>query len=1247
MATMDDSFFLIFWILCLAAQGMSQKKTPWQDIVKAGVVLLAVCGVVWWKCGDEFLSFLLPVHIVLIVVYTVFQFLYSRHVVWHTLLFLLAAVTLLELSGHIYLGTNALLLSTGVQAANDTVAADTEEDEDTKETEASELSYSAFVDSLTDEEFNTVLSYLQGMDALTNDEKETYCGTVLPNVFETINGLCHKAGIEEDLFSPVDYTLDFDTESECTVTDQGYHIYNMDTTDVGRTDGETTVSFRVSLQKKVKTSVYQYDNCTGNLLKLSKKIQNGSAADYVKVSYSDTNTYNIQVLLYSMDDTVLKQVMALMEQEDDEEQTVSLLVYDYIGAGITYVGLMILLVLLKYNDKEKLYAGLYRRKQKISSAKFPRKVYRHLQENKVYYLAFLLPVLFYVITMVVMDCAPFGDNSLLYSDGVGSSFPVFLDNYYKYQSGNTYLSMNGGYGVDLSLSFLTGVLSHIYRYLPVTSVATFMVLFVVVCTGCCGSTMVYYMTHRLGGKKADKRDMRLLIPALVYAGNAYMVTFRCYPTWFLTILLLPLVMLACDYLICLKKPFLYIALLGVCILVEIQVALFVCIFLVIRFFTYQFDGWKDFFGKGIRFALASLFAGGLGFLSPFRTLLSYQDTMYSTQDNTFPSFGLHGSFLEEWKKFMIYTPTEAVTDNDGGITLFCGILTLLLVLVYFTAKKISWKEKLRRLIPLLILFVSFNEQVLSYIWNGLHYQSKVPNRYVFLLMFLLAELAYEGICLLQQTSRWRISLLVGALILFFGICQHGSSGTTETAFVTSLALCMGYLLVHLWYRYRRETRNWIPLLLVLFVVELGSNACFNMFSASGEGLSTLFGDYASQTEIFAQYLAEDEDYYRCSYPGTIAANSFGEAYQTGATSLFSSYLTNAQVQLQNQFGFVNGSNMLCVNYVSTPVGMSFGGSRYILCPRTTDHSVPGLEDYTYIGFCNLYYVYENQDVLSLGVYMPETALNLPDSAYEEGDDITVVLSEFYYNTRFYNDMAKLYDDKLQKIFYNQSLEYNTDESVANTFYFTDETGSALSWDDALGILSDTEGDSSLTMHLTFTAKTAGQAYLNVGELIPLGAVTGEDVSQGEKLLHYQVSYDDFYLSIVTEKYEIAVMDSDAATQFLQTVQTQQLENVTVQNDTVTGTTDYAKDGYTMLSLASSKNWHAYIDGEEVEIESPYDGGIYVKTPAGKHTLELKFVPYGLKTGIIITLCFWVLFLAAVGGSFAWSHRGGKRISKNI
>ena len=87
------------------------------------------------------------------------------------------------------------------------------------------------------------------------------------------------------------------------------------------------------------------------------------------------------------------------------------------------------------------------------------------------------------------------------------------------------------------------------------------------------------------------------------------------------------------------------------------------------------------------------------------------------------------------------------------------------------------------------------------------------------------------------------------------------------------------------------------------------------------------------------------------------------------------------------------------------------------------------------------------------------------------------------------------------------------------------------------------------------------------------------------------------------------MDEAVCENLQKTLSKNQLKNISIKNDTITGTTNYEKDGYTMLSLAYDKGWSAYIDGKKVAVENPYDAGIYIKTPAGKHTLTLKFEPY--------------------------------------
>lgn len=86
-----------------------------------------------------------------------------------------------------------------------------------------------------------------------------------------------------------------------------------------------------------------------------------------------------------------------------------------------------------------------------------------------------------------------------------------------------------------------------------------------------------------------------------------------------------------------------------------------------------------------------------------------------------------------------------------------------------------------------------------------------------------------------------------------------------------------------------------------------------------------------------------------------------------------------------------------------------------------------------------------------------------------------------------------------------------------------------------------------------------------------------------------------------------------------------LENISYNGHTLTGTTNYIKDGYTMLSIPYDQGWKAYIDGEAVDIEDPYQSMMFIKTPAGHHELKLVFIPYGM-----------VLSLSVTGGSIIFT-----------
>lgn len=163
----------------------------------------------------------------------------------------------------------------------------------------------------------------------------------------------------------------------------------------------------------------------------------------------------------------------------------------------------------------------------------------------------------------------------------------------------------------------------------------------------------------------------------------------------------------------------------------------------------------------------------------------------------------------------------------------------------------------------------------------------------------------------------------------------------------------------------------------------------------------------------------------------------------------------------------------------------------------------------------------------------------------------------------------------------------------------------------------------LQMHIRYKVKQDGYVYLYPNEFV------GLKYAKAGEIIETTILFPNASI-VFSDSYNIVTMDENVCENLQKTLSKNQLENISIKNDTITGTTNYEKDGYTMLSLAYDKGWSAYIDGKKVAVENPYDAGIYIKTPAGKHTLTLKFEPYGMKSSRMISACFWILTALVYG-----------------
>lgn len=1218
--TIVFSCILVFWLLRLASEGYSYLGLTKKSTILISTGIIAAIIMISWCFGSHnFLSWMLIIHIIMLGI-ILLSLLQIGNIDLSAIKKFLFGFLLIELCFNTMVSTNFKMRPkhVSVKAAFFYQKDADKKQKNAEKKEQASKNYQDFINEHTNKKTNELLNELYEYSQSQNVPE-----SALANYFELCNTYTHALGITDDLFTACDdIDIIFPDHPVYQIIDLGHQIYHI-TCHNKRDIVPGYIPYTIHTKDSPKDPIYLWSNSNYDIIETDDALLSGKQPAYLEVADSDVASFKYQILCYSMNTTVLNQISSMLSSVDPVEESAppSYIVYDIIGLAVSYVGAMILLLLLFYNEKQKIYRKLYHIRQSLSKATLPQRIALHFHENRIYYLAFLLPSILLLCIYVSTDCMPFGANSIFDEDGTALVFPEYLDYHYNTLKQNTYLSMHAGYATNNYNNTPLIKLYQLYQYLTPSQIIILQHLILLVCIGLAGVTMVFYLTHRQN-KPISKHNPCLLLPAMVYSVNSYMLRCHSFNSWYYVYLLFPILIIAFQQLFYRRKWFTYTTLLACSIILNIQLGLYVCIFLIIYFFCQPFQGIKDLIRKGICFTWTSLLAAGCSLFVITNTIIVSQNGGYQKTDAKFPTLGLHGNFLTEWKNYMICSPVNFVSNHDGDLFAYCGIITLLLCIIFFINNNISWSEKIRKAIPILFLTISFNGKVLSYLWNGFHYQSNVPNRYTFLLMFLFAEIAFDAIYMIPHLTRCSYTYLIIGITTFFLCCQSYAGGNTTTAFVLTILFCILYLFLSLWQWHKPKAKKhiYISSLLFLAVLEL---YCNGIYTGKHWGVTSLmrYSDYETLIDDTIESSNNNTNFYRSSFPLKFLLNA-GKAFHTYSGTAFNSYVSKYQGVLNTSYGFLSGSNYICNYYISNPMGLALSSNKYIFIQSYNSKTIANLRPYQYLGFYDGFYIFENPYYLSLGFQVPESAL--------------------HYNEKNKNILTKtplLYQNYLAKEFLNTDENLNaihpikvsyTATDQADRFYFTDEYNHTLTIDELNERYEKLEvyDEYKLKMHINYSVPSDGYLYLYANEIIGLDYVHKGDV--------YRTTIDlpdlEYALS---ESYYLSVFKENVFQNFYDNASQNQLENITIKNDTITGTSDYDEDGYTMLSIPYDKGWTAYIDGKEATIENPYDAGIYVKTPAGKHTLTLKFVPYGMKISQLITLGFWILtiILALLGKYF--------------
>ena len=394
-------------------------------------------------------------------------------------------------------------------------------------------------------------------------------------------------------------------------------------------------------------------------------------------------------------------------------------------------------------------------------------------------LSFLIPFITMTTVLFVNKYAPFGKDTLLYSDMYHQYFPFFKEFRRVLLSGESLVyNWSVGLGLDylgLISYYLASPLNLLSVLVPDGQVLNYFAMLMPIKLGLAGMFFGIFLQ-----KIFKKQDLSIPVFSAFYAICAWSLGYQWNIMWLDTFALLPLVMLGMVGLLKDKKFILYTITLFLSVAINYYIGLFTCIFVLLTFFCYEFCRWENkekFFKDFLRIAIFSVIAIGMTAILTLPAVAALQTTQSSV--NTFPTeFRLNmGNYWNQSIWGLLDSMSQVAGNMNGGYeytykegnpNIYCGIFATALGFMYLFNSQIRKRDKVCAAGMLLFINLSFCIRWLDYIWHGFHFTNMIPYRFSFLYSFVLLYMAYAAWVNRKHFKLWHISLAaVAAISLMF------------------------------------------------------------------------------------------------------------------------------------------------------------------------------------------------------------------------------------------------------------------------------------------------------------------------------------------------------------------------------------------------------------------------------------------------------------------------------------------------
>lgn len=837
-------------------------------------------------------------------------------------------------------------------------------------------------------------------------------------------------------------------------------------------------------------------------------------------------------------------------------------------------------------------------------------------------LSFILPACLLLTAYAIFGIYPFGNKSLLITD-MSQIYVDFHSWIYDVLTGKDGLFFTWRAGMGMNMTgvvafYLASPFSFLVLIFGKANITEAILFITILKVACCGLTF-----HIYAGRVLKCNGISGLFFSVMYALMSYVVVYALNIMWLDGVILLPIILLSLHIQLERGKMMPLVASLTVMFIAQFYIAYMIGLFTVFYFLAAYLTGAPEqrtqFFKKAGRFLLSAALAAGIAcfLLLPTYLSLKYVNQYILTTNSGAVTLGPF-QFLSK----ALYDSYDTITYGLPNI--YCGMLALLLLPLYFVNTGISRREKICSAGVLAVLLVSMTFWPLNLIWHGGDEPTWFPYRFSFLFSFYVLVLAVKSYQHREGLSRKQILSVFGVLTVLISLLQAFKYSFVSTDVIAASIILLGvYTILLLLMKDYRQLAPIMGILLFMAVcTEAFGNTQFQIQRMNSQFGYTMRDSYAGFEEFTGEAVAEvksrDPGFYRIENHNMRNSNDALSLGYYGLTH-YSSFTNQNTMCFMSALGLSTTTQNRFVRYFgATSVTDSLLGVKYVL---GSDERRWGFErTETLINGSELY---ENKNALPVGYMVSGDTASLGIDAYT--DDPFAMQNSLL---ELMNGAPSPYYEQIQDVALSGSQSVLLENLNTGWYRVSKPSGSKGTAEFSVVNPKDQQ--------VLFYLKEKGFSdttpiYVN-GEQI--GGGEGRSDILGAIDLGWHAAGETLTVQIDLTKDNASIrsplfygFDTTAFGQLCGKLRAHSLYDVTWGSNWLSGTVDAANGGLLFTSIPYDPGFEVRVDGKTVKPSVIGMAFIGVPINGGTHTVEFRFVPQGLRPGV------WVSALSLLAAGF--------------